>query len=98
MITMMRRVPVFLGVIAIASSYHVGSGASDQPPSPEYMLVNLRSLTSRTPGGTASTTPAGSPVTQALPETLRGTRSPGSTGDWSISARSAVPTAVSRGR
>ena len=47
MVTVMRSVLVFLflGVIAIASSFHVGSGASaEQPPSPEYMFVNLRSL------------------------------------------------------
>jgi probable HAF family extracellular repeat protein len=44
MITMMRKAPVFLAVIAVASSYHVGSGASDQPASPEYVFVNLRSL------------------------------------------------------
>jgi probable HAF family extracellular repeat protein len=40
----MRSVPVFFAVITIASSSHVGSGAPVQPPSPEYMFVNLRSL------------------------------------------------------
>jgi len=44
MMTVMRSVPVFLGVIAIASSYHVGSGASGEPLSPKYIFVNLRSL------------------------------------------------------
>lgn len=44
MITVMKSVPVLFGVIAIATSYHVGSGASSAQPSPEYIFVNLRSL------------------------------------------------------
>ena len=34
MITVIERVPLLLRVIAIVSSYSVGSGASGQPPIP----------------------------------------------------------------